>query len=146
MQLMHCRRRQRRDCRCLALLTACWRSGPGAQVRLQRPTVTAEMSLMLAIAKFFIAGFSLGSSTPTAFHTSDLLLKGACPEPPCIPGCFTTHCQHGNGVLQQSALLHEWTACLRSEHSGHISPHVLGRSRDPGPLCASRPAFLPSES
>ena len=55
----------------------------GVQVRLQRPTVTAEMSLMLAIAKFFIAGFSLGSTTPTAFHTSDLLLKGMLPVCSC---------------------------------------------------------------
>ena len=56
------------------------------QVRLQRPTVTAEMSLMLAIAKFFITGFSLGSTTPTAFHTSDLLLKGM-PMPAHLGAC-----------------------------------------------------------
>ena len=47
------------------------------QVRLQRPTVSAEMSLMLAIAKFFVPGFTLGGVTPIAFHTSDLILTGA---------------------------------------------------------------------
>ena len=51
-----------------------------AQVRMQRPTVSAEMSLMLAIAKFFIAGFTLGGVTPTAFHSNDLLLTGARPR------------------------------------------------------------------
>lgn len=47
-----------------------------AQVRLQRPTVSAEMSFMLAVTSFFVPGFALGGITPAPFTTYDLLLTG----------------------------------------------------------------------
>ena len=45
-------------------------------MRLQRPTVSAEMSFMLAVTKFFVPGFALGGITPTPFQSYDLLLTG----------------------------------------------------------------------
>lgn len=49
-------------------------------MRLQRPTVSAEMSFMLAVAKFFIPGFALGGITPTPFQSYDILLTGGLPR------------------------------------------------------------------
>ena len=46
------------------------------QMRLQRPTVSAEMSFMLAVTKFFVPGFALGGITPTPFQSYDLILTG----------------------------------------------------------------------
>ncbi|KAK9815130.1 hypothetical protein WJX73_008307 [Symbiochloris irregularis] len=46
------------------------------EVRLQRPTVSAEMSFMLAVTSFFVPGFALGGITPSPFQSYDLLLTG----------------------------------------------------------------------
>ena len=45
-------------------------------LRLQRPTVVAEVSFMLAVTKFFVPGFAMSGVTPIPFTTSDLLLQG----------------------------------------------------------------------
>ena len=75
------------------------------QVRLQRPTVSAEMSLMLAIAKFFVPGFTLGGVTPTAFHTSDMLLTGM-PRPAWLLVCMRAHVEGLQGIAHLFACLH----------------------------------------
>lgn len=56
-------------------------SGPGMrsctmQVRLQRPTISAEMSFLLAVMKFYIPDFAIASVTPIPFQTQDVLLSG----------------------------------------------------------------------
>ena len=45
------------------------------RLRLQRPTVTAEMGFMLAVTKFFVPGFALSGAHPIPFHSDDMLLK-----------------------------------------------------------------------
>lgn len=44
------------------------------QVRLQRPTITAEISFMLAVTKFFVPTFALSGAQPIPFQSLDLLL------------------------------------------------------------------------
>ena len=46
------------------------------QVRLQRPTISAEMSFLLAVMKFYIPDFAIASVTPVPFRTQDVLLSG----------------------------------------------------------------------
>ena len=46
------------------------------QVRLQRPTISAEMSFLLAVMKFYIPDFAIASVTPVPFQTQDVLLSG----------------------------------------------------------------------
>ena len=46
------------------------------QVRLQRPTISAEMSFLLAVMKFYIPDFAIASVTPIPFQTQDVLLSG----------------------------------------------------------------------
>ncbi len=46
------------------------------QVRLQRPTISAEMSFLLAVVKFYLPDFAIGSITPVPFRTQDILLTG----------------------------------------------------------------------
>ena len=45
-------------------------------LRLQRPTVVAEVIFMLAVTKFFVPGFAMSGVTPIPFTSSDLLLQG----------------------------------------------------------------------
>ena len=65
------------------------------QVRLQRPTISAEMSFLLAVMKFYIPDFAIASVTPIPFQTQDVLLSGQ-PDyfdrrkmPPCRYACLT---------------------------------------------------------
>ncbi|KAK9908805.1 hypothetical protein WJX75_003140 [Coccomyxa subellipsoidea] len=44
------------------------------RVRLQRPTISAEMSFLLAVVKFYLPDFAIGSITPVPFYTQDILL------------------------------------------------------------------------
>ena len=44
------------------------------QVRLQRPTITAEISFMLAVTKFFVPTFALSGAQPVPFQSLDLRL------------------------------------------------------------------------
>lgn len=84
MPCCHCNKLCSLGCSCV-LTDAGW---PGLQMRLQRPTVSAEMSFMLAVAGFFIPSFGLGGTTPTPFQSFDLLLTGAtCLHLPgfCLP-------------------------------------------------------------
>ncbi len=46
------------------------------QVRLQKPTISAEMSFLLAVVKFYLPDFAIGSITPVPFQTQDILLTG----------------------------------------------------------------------
>ncbi len=46
------------------------------QMRLQRPTVVAEVGFMLSITKFFVPGFAMSGITPTPFESTDLVLEG----------------------------------------------------------------------
>ncbi len=46
------------------------------QVRLQKPTISAEMSFLLAVVKFYLPDFAIGSITPIAFQSQDILLTG----------------------------------------------------------------------
>lgn len=46
------------------------------QVRLQKPTISAEMSFLLAVVKFYLPYFAIGSITPVPFQTQDILLTG----------------------------------------------------------------------
>jgi hypothetical protein len=46
------------------------------QVRLQRPTISAEMSFLLAVMKFYVPDFAIASVTPIPFQTQDVLLTG----------------------------------------------------------------------
>lgn len=46
------------------------------QVRLQRPTVVAEVGFMLSVTKFFVPGFAMSGITPTPFESTDLVLEG----------------------------------------------------------------------
>ena len=46
------------------------------QVRLQRPTISAEMSFLLALVKFYVPDFAIASVTPIPFQTQDVLLRG----------------------------------------------------------------------
>lgn len=56
------------------------------QVRLQRPTVVAEIGFMLSVTKFFVPGVTMSGVTPTPFESNDVVLEGkpantAVPEP-----------------------------------------------------------------
>ena len=44
------------------------------QIRLQRPTITAEISFMLSVTKFFVPGFVLSGAQPIPFQSLDLQL------------------------------------------------------------------------
>ena len=46
------------------------------QIRLQRPTITAEIGFMLAVTKFFVPTLPLSEAEPRPFHTLDILLDG----------------------------------------------------------------------
>ena len=46
------------------------------QVRLQRPTVVAEIGFMLSVTKFFVPGVAMSGITPTAFESNDVVLEG----------------------------------------------------------------------
>lgn len=46
------------------------------QIRLQRPTISAEMSFLLAVMKFYVPDFAIASVTPIPFQTLDVLLTG----------------------------------------------------------------------
>lgn len=46
------------------------------QVRLQKPTISAEMSFLLAVVKFYLPDFAIGSINPVPFQTQDILLTG----------------------------------------------------------------------
>ena len=45
------------------------------QIRLQRPTITAEISFMLAVTKFFVPSFALSGAQPIPFQSLDLQLS-----------------------------------------------------------------------
>ena len=47
------------------------------QVRLQRPTVSAEMSFLLDVVTFFVPNLALDGAKTAPFRTHDLLLTGA---------------------------------------------------------------------
>ena len=47
------------------------------QVRLQRPTVSAEMSFLLEVVTFFVPNLALDGAKTAPFRTHDLLLTGA---------------------------------------------------------------------
>ena len=59
-------------------LKGCWPDTRSCtvQVRLQRPTISAEMSFLLAVMKFYIPDFAIASVTPIPFQTQDVLLSG----------------------------------------------------------------------
>lgn len=44
------------------------------QVRLQRPTVVAEVGFMLSVAKFFVPGFAMSGLVPIPFESNDVVL------------------------------------------------------------------------
>ena len=46
------------------------------QLRLQKPTVVAEVGFMLAVTKFFVPGFTMSGNTPTPFESNDIVLEG----------------------------------------------------------------------
>lgn len=46
------------------------------QMRLQRPTVVAEVGFMLSVAKFFIPGFAMSGLVPIPFESNDVVLTG----------------------------------------------------------------------
>jgi len=46
------------------------------QLRLQRPTVVAEVGFMLSVTKFFVPGFAMSGITPTPFESTDVVLEG----------------------------------------------------------------------
>ena len=52
------------------------RDAIGSQVRLQRPTVSAEMSFLLAVLKFYVPSAASSGATPIPFHSEDVLLTG----------------------------------------------------------------------
>lgn len=49
------------------------------QVRLQRPTVSAEMSFLLEVVTFFVPNLALDGAKTAPFRTHDLLLSGSLP-------------------------------------------------------------------
>lgn len=58
------------------------------QLRLQRPTVVAEIGFMLAVTKFFVPGVTMSGVTPTPFDSNDVVLEGKpAPPPPSFP-CY----------------------------------------------------------
>lgn len=67
------------------------------QLRLQRPTVVAEIGFMLSVTKFFVPGVTMSGVTPTPFESNDVVLEGKLanpgkPEP-------TDHCLQPNPSL-----------------------------------------------
>lgn len=46
------------------------------QLRLQRPTVVAEIGFMLSVTKFFVPGVTMSGVTPTPFESNDVVLEG----------------------------------------------------------------------
>ena len=54
-------------------------------MRLQRPTVSAEMSFLLAVLKFYVPSAASSGATPIPFHSEDVLLTGA--PFPCLSSC-----------------------------------------------------------
>ncbi len=50
------------------------------QVRLQRPTVVAEVGFMLSVTKFFVPGFAMSGLSPTPFESNDVVLQGNFPH------------------------------------------------------------------
>ena len=60
-----------------------------SQVRLQRPTVSAEMSFLLAVLKFYVPSAASSGATPIPFHSEDILLTG---RPVFLRGrCFSCY-------------------------------------------------------
>ena len=51
------------------------------QVRLQRPTVVAEIGFMLSVTKFFVPGVTMSGVTPTPFESNDVVLEGMYANP-----------------------------------------------------------------
>ena len=49
-------------------------------MRLQQPTVSAEMSFLLAVLKFYVPAAAVSASTPIPWASEDVLLTGALPE------------------------------------------------------------------
>ena len=65
------------------------------QLRLQRPTVVAEIGFMLAVTKFFVPGVTMSGVTPTPFESNDVVLEGkpcATPLAPLSPIVFDFSC------------------------------------------------------
>ena len=75
------------------------------QVRLQRPTVSAEMSFLLEVVTFFVPTLALDGAKTAPFRTHDLLLTGAltCLIPVVAP-VWLHHCIIVCGCVR--ALLH----------------------------------------
>ena len=46
------------------------------QVRLQRPTVVAEVGFMLSVTKFFVPGFTMSGVSLVPFESNDVVLEG----------------------------------------------------------------------
>lgn len=64
---------------CASFLTMEFRNNPvlasqRLKIRLQRPTVTAEVSFMLSVTKFFVPDFALNGAKPISFQSLDLRL------------------------------------------------------------------------
>ena len=79
------------------------------QVRLQRPTVVAEIGFMLSVTKFFVPGVAMSGVTPTPFESNDVTLEGKPANPgvsepthyclqPTLPICPVSN-QQGFGYI-----------------------------------------------
>lgn len=70
------------------------------QVRLQRPTVVAEIGFMLSVTKFFVPGVTMSGITPTPFESNDVVLEGK----PAVAAVPTDHCLQLNMSLSSVSL------------------------------------------
>ena len=107
------------------------------QIRLQRPTITAEISFMLAVTKFFVPSFALSGAQPIPFQSLDLQLGSEtfmadddlwlCPETRLLADSISTDTFNYEGqvfldnkrIIAQNTIL----AALRdTQGQGAISP------------------------
>lgn len=96
------------------------------QVRLQRPTVVAEIGFMLSVTKFFVPGVTMSGVTPTPFESNDVVLEGMCANPDVpeaysllLAGNYTNVFSGSVQHLARMPALHRHDISIRW-HSCHI--------------------------
>jgi hypothetical protein len=115
------------------------------QVRLQRPTVVAEVGFILAVTKFVLPSFSLSGVRPVPFSSSDVLLQGV-PSGlrpfACLP--VSPSPRHALSVCLSVCLsaLRHGLPCRRGDgNAGSHGGHPAGRGCDTGHGVVGQPLF-----
>lgn len=104
------------------------------QLRLQRPTITAEISFMLAVTKFFVPNLALSGAKPIPFQTLDLQLGGEtfkadddlwlCPETRLLADAVDTESYTYDG--QVSMKIAQWESPIDDSQLACLCPSRLG--------------------